>query len=116
MQEYRRTLVGLGGSILAKIDAYIFEIRNVLRRKSTSIEEMQDIELQVEEYGDEIALSQGSITGVEKTALTDTVTVADGRSVRHIESQIKDTLKKPDTQKTFNPYRIKDLWNRIPTL
>ena len=75
LQEYRRTLVGLGGSILTKIDAYIFEIRNVLRRKSTSIEEMQDIELQVEEYGDEIALSQGSITGVEEAALTDIVSV-----------------------------------------
>lgn len=116
LQDRLRALEDFGGKALAALEAFMNSIRNILRRKSTSITELEEIAAKIAEFDIENEAPCPARTGVQHNDLSDKMSVDDGQSVRHIESQEKDFQKKSPPQPVFNASRIRIIWGEAPAL
>lgn len=119
LQDYRRKLLETGSTSLDSLAAFICEIRNTLRRKSTSVTELQAIATRVIAYGHDLAIEEVPCPSRQAEyleILPDKNNGDDGQYVRRIESQKKDTLNKTTHKQLFNASRGQLLWAEAPSL
>jgi replication initiation protein RepC len=116
LQDYKRAMMDIGSRALEALNSFIQEIRNVLRRKSTSLSDLEEMSQRVDDYGQKIEATSSLDTGVQKDNPADKTNDDDGQYVLHIESPKKETIKKRCGTEIFDPARIRKVWVEVPAL